>query len=84
LALNNSGLITLRRALKKAYAEATVINFLRVKAVEQLRIEGLTTRGQHQRVSVKAAARRARARSSVDEGVQGEPEADESEPAPDE
>jgi hypothetical protein len=37
------------RNLREKYAEALVLNYCRVKVVEQLRIEGLTTRGQHQR-----------------------------------
>ncbi len=37
------------RKLKHDYLEAIVLSYLRIKAVEQLRIEGLTTRGQHHR-----------------------------------
>ncbi len=34
---------------KRLMRDAVVINFMRVRVVEQLRIEGLTTRGQHHR-----------------------------------
>ena len=34
---------------KKVFLDALVINYMRIKVIEQLKIEGLTTRGQHHR-----------------------------------
>ena len=35
--------------MKLDYIDALILNYMRIKVVEQLKIEGLTTRGQHHR-----------------------------------
>ena len=42
-----------QKYLNHAYIDAIIINFMRTKVVEQLKIEGLTTRGEHHRTEIR-------------------------------